>query len=308
MNELKKTYADWVAVDWGTSNFRYWVIRSGEVICSGSKPLGIINLDQNSYERILIQELDFFLHPSRVTIILICGMAGSRQGWKEAPYISVPCRPPEFCDAISVKCMDARILVKILPGLEQNTPPDVMRGEETQIKGILTKHTNFDGVICLPGTHTKWVKISAGEIISFQTFMTGELFSLLGERSVLKHSISKDGWEEKTFKDSVDQIMSDNKLFASMLFRLRGKSILKNLPKVEARSCLSGYLIGLELSGSRPYWMGETVLIVGEHKISLAYEQGLTTQGVIVQRDSYNDASLQGLKEIYNSKKETSFF
>ena len=68
----------------------------------------------------------------------------------------------------------------------QTSPPDVMRGEETQIAGYLSKNPDFDGIICLPGTHTKWVHISANEIVSFKTFMTGEIFLSLSERSILK--------------------------------------------------------------------------------------------------------------------------
>ena len=300
MSEVNKIYADWVAVDWGTSNLRCWVLSSNEVVHYANKPLGMINLDQSAYEDTLISEVDQFLNPRKKTMVLICGMAGSRQGWKEAPYLSVPCKPPELRDAVSVPCQDSRILVKILPGLKQHKLADIMRGEETQIKGILNKNSRFDGVICLPGTHTKWVRISAGEIVSFQTFMTGELFSFLSERSILKHSVAESGWDETIFKASVKEIMSDNKLLATKLFSLRGEYILNNLEEVAARNRLSGYLIGLELSGSRPYWLGEKVYILGEDTISTAYEVALKAQGVLVERRCKTNASLDGLKAIYN--------
>tara|TARA_Y200000002_G_scaffold364326_1_gene353240 strand:- start:2819 stop:3748 length:930 start_codon:yes stop_codon:yes gene_type:complete len=303
LNNKKKTYCDWVAVDWGTSNMRYWVMHSNEVIHSSRTPFGMVNLDRACYENILVDELDTFLNPSICTPILICGMAGARQGWKEAPYKSVPCKPPELHEAVSVKCKDSRFIVKILPGLKQNRPADIMRGEETQIKGILEKHDRFDGVVCLPGTHTKWVRISAGEVVSFQTFMTGELFSLLSEKSVLKHSIAKEGLDEKIFKSSIEEIISNNKIFAAKVFGLRAESIIKSLSVSDARSRLSGYLIGLELSGSRAYWLGETVFILGEDSISLAYEIGLRSQGVEVIRDLLDmEASLEGLKAIFNLK------
>ena len=300
ISKVSKIYADWVAVDWGTSNLRCWVVSSNEVVHYGNKPLGMINLDQNSYEKTLISEVDKFLKPRKKTMILICGMAGSRQGWREAPYLSVPCRPPELKDAVNVQCQDPRILIKILPGLKQHKPADIMRGEETQIKGILHKNSRFDGIICLPGTHTKWVRVSAGEIISFQTFMTGELFSLLSERSILKHSVAESGWDETIFKASVDEVISDNKRLANKLFSLRGEYILNNLEEVAARNRLSGYLIGLELSGSRPYWLGEKVYILGEDTISKAYEVALRAQGISVERYHEKNASLDGLKAIYN--------
>ena len=306
MNNIKKTYCEWVAVDWGTSNLRYWAMSSDDVLHSRRMPLGMVNLGQVSYEKVLVNALDTFLHPSRCTPILICGMAGARQGWKEAPYKSVPCKPPELDEAIIVECQDPRIFVKILPGLKQNNPADIMRGEETQIKGILEKHNRFDGVVCLPGTHTKWVRISAGEVVSFQTFMTGEMFSLLSERSVLKHSIYKGGWDETVFKDSIEEIISNNKIFAAKLFSLRAKSILESLSGSDARARLSGYLIGLELSGSRAYWLGEKVFVLGEDLISVPYEIGLRSQGVTVIRELLDkEASLEGLKAIFNFKKGT---
>ena len=303
MNEINCSYGDWVAVDWGTSNLRYWVIKSNDVIHFGVSSLGMNKLDSDSYEAILVNELTDFLDPSKTTIILICGMAGSRQGWKEAPYLSVPCKPPEWNDAVTIECCDPRISVRILPGIKQDSPADVIRGEETQIQGILAKDENFDGIICLPGTHTKWIRLCAGEIVSFQTFMTGELFALLSQKSVLKHSVAQMGWDKKIFKTAVDEIMSDNKLLASKLFGLRAASILNDLSDCEARVRLSGYLIGSELSGSRPYWLGQTVCILGEDEIAFAYETGLRSQGVVVFRSYKKDISLDGLKSIYNLEK-----
>jgi 2-keto-3-deoxy-galactonokinase len=234
------------------------------------------------------------LDPSKKTPVLICGMAGSRQGWSEAPYISTPCKPPDLRQAIFVNSNDKRISVKILPGIKQNEPADIMRGEETQITGILNKNKNFEGGVCLPGTHTKGVRVSAGEVVNFQTFMTGEIFSLLSEKSVLKHSVSKEGWVEKNFRDSVKEIISENKLLGAKLFNLRAESIMKKLSLVDSRTRRSGYLIGLELAGSRPYWWGENVLVIGEEEISLAYEQGLNCQGVIVDKMSAKEVSLKG--------------
>ena len=162
-------------------------------------------------------------------------------------------------------------------------------------------------MLCLPGTHTKWVRMSAGKVVSFQTFMTGELFSLLSERSVLKYSVSKDGWNEKVFADSVEEVITNNKIFAAKLFSTRAESILRGLSGPDARSRLSGYLIGLELSGSRPYWLEETVFILGEESISSVYEIGLKSQGVAVIRELLDqEASLEGLKAIFNYKSEKS--
>ena len=96
----------------------------------------------------------------------------------------------------------------VLPGLSQARPADVMRGEETQIAGLLAADPGFDGVACLPGTHTKWARVSAGEVVSFRTCMTGELFALLSERSVLRHAVGGEGFEEAAFAEALSDAIA----------------------------------------------------------------------------------------------------
>ena len=90
---------------------------------------------------------------------------------------------------------DPRLTVPVIGGPAPDKPADVMRGEETQIAGFFFENQGFDGVLCLPGTHSKWVQISAGEIVSFRTFMTGEIFALLADRSVLRHTLDQE-WDD----------------------------------------------------------------------------------------------------------------
>ena len=133
--------------------------------------------------------------------VIACGMVGARQGWIEAPYSQVPCAPVGL-SMIKPVVEDTRLDVSILPGLSQTDPADVMRGEETQIAGYLAENPGFDGVLCLPGTHTKWAHISAGEVVSFRTFMTGELFALVSSQSVLRHSVGA-GWDGPAYRSAV---------------------------------------------------------------------------------------------------------
>ena len=131
-----------------------------------------------------------------------------RQGWIEAPYATVPCAALTPGRLVRPQLVDARLSVHVVPGLKQETPADVMRGEETQIAGFLAQEPQFDGVLCLPGTHTKWVRVSAGEVVSFQTFMTGEMFALLSGQSVLRHGTAGDGWDAAAFAAGLDQALS----------------------------------------------------------------------------------------------------
>lgn len=135
--------------------------------------------------------------------VIACGMVGSRQGWFEAPYRTTPCAPVAPGALTRVPTQDPRLDVRIAPGLKQVSPADVMRGEETQIAGALALLPDFDGVLCLPGTHTKWAHVSAGEVVSFQTFMTGEMFALLSTQSVLRHSMISTDWDSAAFAAGV---------------------------------------------------------------------------------------------------------
>ena len=192
-------------------------------------------------------------------------------------------------------------MVRVLAGLKQIEPsPDVMRGEETQIAGYLLENPAFAGVLCLPGTHTKWVRIREGEIAEFQTFMTGELFNLLATQSVLRHSVEGAGWDRGAFADSVKSLMSEPESFAGRLFSIRADTLISGLDHAVANARLSGTLIGAELAAARHYWRGSDVTIVGNGTQSEMYAEGLRT---LDQSPCIADASrvtLAGLKSAYD--------
>ncbi|MBS8227355.1 2-dehydro-3-deoxygalactonokinase, partial [Vannielia litorea] len=188
-----------------------------------------------------------------------------------------------------------RLTVRILPGLSQSDPADVMRGEETQIAGFLAGSPDFDGILCLPGTHSKWAHVSAGEIVSFRTFMTGELFSLLSSQSVLRHSLHGEGWDEAAFLDAVPEAMSRPERLASALFSLRAAALLSDLPPAVARARLSGLLIGLELAAARPYWLGQRVALIGGPLLTQPYAAALSAQGVTPETRDGENLALAGL-------------
>jgi 2-dehydro-3-deoxygalactonokinase len=222
-------------------------------------------------------------------------MAGSRQGWAEAPYIPVPAPPPGAAQAVPVQTRDPRLDVAILPGLRQESPPDVMRGEETQIAGVLAARPGFDGVICLPGTHSKWAQVSAGEVVSFRTFMTGEMFALLAGHSVLRHTVAASGWDPDGFADALTVGMSHPARLGAELFRLRAEALLQDLAPDRARARLSGLLIGMELAATRPYWLGQEVTLVGETGLCDAYAAALSAQGTAAGRLDPTQVTLAGL-------------
>ncbi|MGI1661905.1 2-dehydro-3-deoxygalactonokinase [Palleronia sp. KMU-117] len=238
---------------------------------------GMGRLSRTGFEPALLRLIGPWLGSARMPVVA-CGMVGSRQGWVEAPYATVPCRPLPGA-LVAAPVTDPRIDVRVVPGVRQLDPADVMRGEETQIAGFLATTPGFDGVICLPGTHSKWVQVSAGEIVSFRSFMTGELFELLSTASVLRHTVGE-GWDAEAFVQAVSDAMSRPEAIAARLFSIRAEALLKGLDPSVARARLSGALIGLELAGARPYWLGQDVALVGAPRLSAIYAAALGAQGV----------------------------
>ncbi|NNE89332.1 MAG: 2-dehydro-3-deoxygalactonokinase [Silicimonas sp.] len=295
------SYADWIAVDWGTSRVRAWAMKNDVPIAEAHSDQGMGTLAKDAFESALLALIDPWLGV-RQTKVVACGMVGARQGWAEAAYSDVPCTPvSENHTRPPVK--DTRIDVHILPGLCQRKPADVMRGEETQIAGYLAKYPDFDGVICLPGTHTKWAQVSAGEVVSFRTFMTGEMFALLSKSSVLRHSLTK-GWDEETFLQAVSDGLSRPEAMASRFFSIRAESLLSALDGASATARLSGWLLGAELAAARAYWLGQRVALIGNATLSKHYATALGAQGVATETADATKVTLAGLFAAYEHIKE----
>ena len=288
--------ADWIAVDWGTSNLRVWAMDANDrPLAETSSHAGMSSLARDEFEPALLDLIVGWLDVTRVTDIVACGMVGARQGWAEADYATVP-GPPRGPQAFTrPRVRDGGIAVHILPGMRQNKPPDVMRGEETQIAGLLAREPGFEGVICLPGTHTKWVHVSGGEVVSFVTFMTGELFALLSTASVLRHSVGATGWSDEDFAAAVEEAMTRPERAAARLFGLRAEALLADLSPERSRARLSGYLIGMELAAARVYWLGRDLVMIGSHGIAEAYLTALRLGGLNPRALDATEMTLAGL-------------
>lgn len=297
--------AEWIAVDWGTSNLRAWVFGPDNALITRlDSERGMGSLTPDEFEPTLLDLISPHLGDT-TTPVICCGMVGARQGWREAAYVTVPCAPPGVGEATKVAAKDRRIHPVILPGMKQSAPADVMRGEETQIAGFIAENPDFAGVICLPGTHTKWAHVSAGEIVSFRTFMTGEMFALLSSQSVLRHSVQRDGWDDAEFSAAASDMLGRTQDLASLLFGLRAETLVNDMGAATAKSRLSGMLIGLELAGAKPYWLGQRIAFVGDPKLSRLYEIALEIQGVPVELTDGDAMTLAGLRAAYSGWKET---
>ena len=243
---------DWFAVDWGTSQLRVWGLTSvGKVLFQTSSDKGAGTLQQHEFEgalqKIISQQI-----PNKLEVpVIICGMAGSRQGWKEAQYVKMPTESSQIFQSVStVRVENQQLKIYIIPGLCQQEidNPDVIRGEETQLIGLIKSTSDFTGTACLPGTHSKWVNIESGKICSSQTYLTGEIFALLRKYSMLRHSIECEERDENSgFQDGVARAMNDSTSVISDFFSIRARQLLFDSSKPWSYSYLSGLLIGHEI-------------------------------------------------------------
>ena len=297
----------WIAVDWGTSNLRAWAMGPGGVLAHAGSDKGMAALAQDQFEAALLDLIAPWLAADRVVDVVAAGMVGARQGWIEAPYVAVPSVPLVPGRMAVPKVSDTRFRICICHGLCQKKPADVMRGEETQIAGLLAQRPGFDGVACLPGTHTKWAEISAGEVCSFVSVMTGEIFALLSRQSVLRHTIGPQGLDRAEFLESLDASLTQPQSIAARLFSIRAEGLVAGIDPVVARSRLSGLLIGLELAATRPWWLGRAIVIVGSSALAETYRMALDHVGATAEVMDGETVTLAGLSAAYAAVSASGF-
>jgi 2-dehydro-3-deoxygalactonokinase len=298
------TEADWVAVDWGTSNLRVWGIGArGDVVFSHTSDQGMSKLTPDVYPRVLVGLLsgDFASAGPRIDV-LICGMAGARQGWMEASYLEAPADLGALAaGAVAPALPDARLSPRILPGVCQRLigAEDVMRGEETQLLGLGTLWPGFSGVVCMPGTHSKWVQLTGRRVERFATAMTGELFEVLRTHSVLRHSFGGQLHgpnRDEGFSDGLATGIEAPQRLPVTLFKVRAGSLLSGRTPDWCAGFLSGLLIGSEIGAQRD-WIGEgEIAIVGDAVLADLYAKGLGMIGRKARIVDAIEATLAGLK------------
>lgn len=304
----------WIAVDWGSSNLRAWALNAhGEVLARGDSECGMLSLTPVDYEEALLTVIGNWLPDTDPVDVLICGMAGARQGWREAAYVAVPTRLEDLVrSGVTPPINDPRLRVSLLPGLCQATPGsfDVMRGEETQLAGLVSREPDFSGHACLPGTHTKWVRLEKGTLAHFSTFLTGELYGLLARQSILRYSIGEDDMTDpgcrEAFVNAAHEAQFAPGRYSASLFGLRAADLLDgDLPAGETRRArlaarLSGLTIGLELAGMEAEIDGPITLI-GNIALCNRYALALEGLGHESGRLDGETAVLAGLEFAYQT-------
>jgi 2-dehydro-3-deoxygalactonokinase len=269
------------AVDWGTTNLRVWLLSpDGAVLGTRRGPEGLLSITDRGFAGVLETHLSELGATADLPVV-ICGMAGARTGWVEAPYVETPAKFDALA-ARAVRVAEAKREVFILPGICQraNGAPDVMRGEETQLLGASLAGAG-DGLFCLPGTHSKWARVEASAVTGFSTFMTGELFELLRSHSVLAQfaSASRGPLEqEPAFGEAIRSVLADPRNAFGRLFAIRAAALLDNEGELAAAR-LSGLLIGAEIAAAIRERSTSEIRLVASGPLAGAYSAALKIAG-----------------------------
>ena len=292
-----------VAVDWGTSSLRAALLDAdGRVREERSAPRGILTVAPGEFAAVLSALCADWLGVAG-TSCLISGMAGSKQGWVEAPYCHCPAGPADVARKI-IEIEPGRIAM--VPGLadEHDGVPDVMRGEEVQIFGAVALTGIASGLFVLPGTHNKWARVENGRVIGFRTFMTGEFYSLLAQHSILARTLDAHAPPvEAAFLQGVARAANGHGLLHNA-FGARTLSLFERMSAGELASYLSGLLIGEELHTQSLSHAGHDIVLIGAPALTERYALALGTNG-IATRTLGAEATWAGLHSLAQARLST---
>ena len=274
MSERMRWTEGFIAVDWGTTNRRaYRIDPSGKCVDEFEDHKGVLAVPDGGFPA-AVQEIRDRLgnHP-----LLLAGMVGSNRGWKEAPY--VPC--PAGLDELAQKLVWAGDREAIVPGVSYigNAHADVMRGEEVQLLGAVAAGlVDPMGLVCHPGTHNKWALLRHSRIERFMTVMTGELFSLLKEHSILSDLLQSSVAVNDAFKGGV-RAVAEHETLPADLFGVRAKVLLGQAKKEDAASYTSGLLIGADVRIGLSQPFGAQVTVIGRPELTSLYAAAVKEHG-----------------------------
>ncbi|MCQ8278196.1 2-dehydro-3-deoxygalactonokinase [Acetobacteraceae bacterium KSS8] len=306
MSDNNSNAAALIALDWGTSSLRAFLLAAdGAVLEQRHRPWGISSLPEGGYPAAFLQIAADW--PIRDVPLIASGMVGSRAGWKQIEYRALPADPSGLADALdSVLCPlpdGGEIAVRLVPGLLDPAGPDVMRGEETEAIGALDALGHPPGplLLVMPGTHSKWLRVSGGVVEGFSTFMTGELFALLNTRSILASGAepAPGTATDTVFAEAVREAAETG--LAAALFRTRARMLTGALDPACTAAHLSGLLIGEELTAALrtvpQSHSSSRIVLVGDPALTARYRDAFAALGRKAP-EHLQAAALRGLYRI----------
>ncbi len=295
-----------IAIDWGTTSFRAYLLdSSGEILESKTSPMGILKVPQQHFEEALEEQIEPWLEAIPGLDLIASGMIGSRQGWQEIPYLSGSVGLSELAGALEKIPLRRDSSFWIVPGIEITDAdgiPDVMRGEETQVLGWVGDEKE---VFVLPGTHSKWVLCEQGRIVWFATFMTGELYQILKEYSILGKLFEGDLAHRPSFIKGIKN--SQLNQFSGLLhnlFSARTLGLSDQINSEHLASYLSGLLIGSELQEAKKCMEQQgcsefsQIKLIGATELASLYQIALETLWNCQSSVLAENSVVQGLYKI----------
>jgi 2-dehydro-3-deoxygalactonokinase len=289
---------DWtqgyIAVDWGTTNRRAWRLDAGGAVAGEMEDdRGILAVPKGGFHS-AVAEVRARLGDLPM---LMAGMIGSNRGWVEAPYVPCPAGLPDL--AARLHWIEGE-RAAIVPGLsfDLDGAADVMRGEEVQLLGAYAEGWIApDSVLCHPGTHNKWVRLEDGRIAAFRTVMTGELFNLLKEHSILADLLALPAEPGPAFEAGVRHGLDGDDLTAE-LFSVRARTLLGKAPREEASAYVSGLLIGADLKTGLRLAGEREVVTIGSPALTRLFTAALAATGRPSRSIDGEAAFLAGLRHL----------
>lgn len=285
-----------IALDWGTTSLRGWLIAAdGAILDRRAGGPGILAVGDSDFAGALRSFVAGW--PDLPSIA--SGMIGSKQGWIEAPYVACPGGFADLAPGLSTAPGRA---LRVVPGVARQVPglaPDVMRGEETQIFGAL-ESDEASGLFILPGTHSKWARVASGRIVSFATYMTGEIFAVLRQHSILGRLMAADAMPDlnaAAFEAGAEVGLHHGDDLLHRLFAVRTLGLFERLSAADAPSYLSGLLIGAEIAAALHRESADSPTLIGARPLCAAYRRVLAAQG-IESRIADEDVTPRGLWRI----------
>jgi 2-dehydro-3-deoxygalactonokinase len=268
-----------IVVDWGTSALRGALLDgNGALLEQVSAPEGILQVPAGGFGAVFERHFGRW-QAATGALSLVAGMAGSRQGWQEAPYCPCPAGLPAI--AAQLLWIEPR-RIALVPGLscEHGGVPDVLRGEETQVLGALELLGLSDATLVLPGTHSKWVAVRDRQVQQFRTFMTGELYALLRQHSILARTLpAVDGdLDPAAFRLGLDHAWASASLLHAA-FSVRTLALFDRMASAAMPSYLSGLVIGEELRAQQLPEGAAPVVVIGSETLVPRYRLALQALG-----------------------------
>lgn len=289
----------WIAIDWGTSNFRAFLMKEHQCLDTVSAQCGLLHVPDRQFAAALKPLIARWLALHPQLPLLMAGMVGSQQGGQEVPYVALPASSRQLAQCTASLKTPWGSPCQIVAGVSGKNEfglPDVMRGEEIQLLGLAALHPDPQNsqYVILPGTHSKHAELHNGEILRFSTFMTGEIYSVMLSHSLLGRDVPESPEDPRAFALGVTNALHaphlSNALFSARTLRLNGE-----LTPAQVASYLSGLLIGAELYAVA----GKEAWIVGSPALTERYTRAAKQLGITLTSADGNACFIQGMTQIY---------